>query len=225
MTWGQHVELLPVRDKRLRAQIEKQAVKKVLSVRQIRQLVREANQDARLAKALPPLARPADLRLNTFRKTDPAIAALRNIPRGQVLVDCGFFVLRPVEEASLEGLLTDKPAYTYAATVERVIDGDTLLVLIDAGFGSLVHERLRLRGINTPELGTPDGEKAKKYLTKLLPAGSDLVIKSYRTDDYGRFVADVLYKNGMFDPQQIIDSGTYLNQQLLDEGYAVRMSE
>ena len=125
----------------------------------------------------------------------------------------------------MDVLITDTPAYTYSAQVERVVDGDTLLVLIDVGLGCIMHERLRLRGVNTPELGTPEGEKAKKYVAGLLPAGSTIVIKSYRTDDYGRFVVDTFYKIGCNDPQEIIANGEYLNQVLLDKGYAVRMKE
>jgi endonuclease YncB( thermonuclease family) len=110
--------------------------------------------------------------------------------------------------------------------VERVIDGDTLVVLIDTGFGDPLEEKLRLRGINTPELGTPEGEKAKKFVEKLLPVGSTIVFKSKKsTDPHGRFVVDLFYKKGVSDPEAIIADGVYLNQQLLDEGYAVRMAE
>jgi hypothetical protein len=45
-----------------------------------------------LAKPLPPLVRPTDLRLNTFKLAKPEVAALRKVPRGKILVDCGFFV-------------------------------------------------------------------------------------------------------------------------------------
>jgi endonuclease YncB( thermonuclease family) len=122
--------------------------------------------------------------------------------------------------------------------VDRVIDGDTLKVIIDVGFpgpsgaqagtgGIVVYDKLRLRGINCPELGTPDGDKAKRYVEKLLPPGSRIILKSHKSgvDKYGRFVVDTFYKTGCDDAEEIIASGTYLNQELLDEGYAVRMAE
>ena len=190
------------------------------------------------AKSLPPLKRPPDLRLRTFRKVDEALASLIasgwNFAQdpaeaerpGAVLLDCGFFTLRAVTpEEAARVTVTDKPAYTYHALVERVVDGDTLLAIIFTGFGGFVRERLRLRGINTPETKTPEGEKAKKFVEALLPAGTFLVIKSYKTDDYGRFVVDVMYKSGAASAEEIVTNGTYLNQQLLDEGYAVRMKE
>ena len=87
---------------------------------------------------------------------------------------------------------------------------------------------LRLnRGIDCPELGTPEGERAKAYVMKLLPVGSTIVLKSHKTktDTHGRFVVDVFFKTGENDPEIFIKEGIYLNQHLLDEGHAVRMKE
>ncbi len=245
LDWSHQTELLSVKDKKLRRQLARRAVKEGLASRDIRRLVQEAQSEN--GKNLPPLVRPTDLRLSTFRQADPTITKLWKVPQGQVLLDCGFFVFNPVEEKALPGVITDDPSYTYAATLERVIDGDTLLVLIDIGFEPFVRDRLRLRGVNCPELGMPEGEKAKKFVEKLLPAGSLIVLKSHKchTDDYGRFVADVFCKDpceniprppgransspGPRDcewvPQEIIASGEYLNQLLLDKGLAVRMEE
>ena len=40
--------------------------------------------------------------------------------------------------------------YEYAATVERVVDGDTVDVTLDLGFSIQYQARIRLLGINTP---------------------------------------------------------------------------
>jgi endonuclease YncB( thermonuclease family) len=102
------------------------------------------------------------------------------------------------------------------------------------GFGIFVREKLRLRGINTPEISTPAGQKAKKYVESLLPAGSPLILKSHQTDNYGRFVADVFFgpaapaRRSVSAPKSLTlsaDGLTYLNQKLLDESHAVRMEE
>ena len=144
------------------------------------------------------------------------------------MIDCGFVVSWPVRKEDLKNVnVTEKPSYTYEATIDRVIDGDTLLVVIEVGFGIKVRDKLRLRGIDTPELGTPEGERAKKFVQELLPVGTTIVIKSHksRTDTHGRFVVDVLYKEGAQDPEEILKTPVYLNQHLIDEGYAVRMTE
>ncbi len=120
--------------------------------------------------------------------------------------------------------LSGEMSYTYAATVDRVIDGDTLLALVEAGFRIIVRDRLRLRGIDCPEVGTPEGDRAKRFVEKLLPTGATIVLKSHKwkTDIHGRFVVDVFYKKGAADAREIIKDGVYLNQILLDKGLAVR---
>ena len=54
--------------------------------------------------------------------------------------------------------------YEYNAKVLRVVDGDTVDVLIDVGFSTFKKERVRLHGINTPECRTRDLEEKKKGL-------------------------------------------------------------
>jgi len=96
--------------------------------------------------------------------------------------------------------------------------------VIDAGFGNVVHWRLRLRGIDCPELTTAEGKEAKRYVEKLLPRGSRLVVKSSKTDLHGRFVADVFFGEDAaagFEEIASADS-VWLNQHLLDQGLAVR---
>ena len=49
--------------------------------------------------------------------------------------------------------------YEYFAELRRVVDGDTVDVTIDCGFNMHVKERVRLKGINTPECRTRDLEE------------------------------------------------------------------
>ena len=57
--------------------------------------------------------------------------------------------------------------YIYKAKVLRVVDGDTIDLLIDLGFNAWKKERIRLSGINTPETRTKDlKEKEKGLLAK-----------------------------------------------------------
>ncbi|MBI5149379.1 MAG: thermonuclease family protein [Candidatus Omnitrophica bacterium] len=224
LDWSDYAELLPIKDEKTRKRLEQRILKEDLKSVEIRQLVRRVRDLPKPSAKLPPLKRPADLRLDTF-----SISPLRTkLKDNEVLIDCGFFVNWPMKKEGLKGLdLTGEMSYTYAASIDRVIDGDTLLVLIEAGFRVIVHDRLRLRGIDCPEVGTPAGDRAKRFVEKLLPAGSTIVLKSHkdRTDQHGRFVVDVFYKQGCDDAGTIIKDGTYLNQELLDKGYAVRMAE
>jgi len=94
-----------------------------------------------------------------------------------------------------------KPSYEYAASVVRVLDGDTIEVDIekDVGFDVVVRFRklVRLLGIDAPEkFGTTKaaGLASKALLTKLLPPGTKVVMKTEKPDSsekYGRFLATV----------------------------------
>ena len=91
--------------------------------------------------------------------------------------------------------------FTYAAKLIEIIDGDTVDLLIDLGFGVHVKERCRLYGIDAPEMPTAQGQAAKAYLESLLGAATgELYVATRkmarkpkeRTDKYGRYLA-VLY--------------------------------
>ena len=62
--------------------------------------------------------------------------------------------------------------YEYRCKIVKVIDGDTVDVDIDLGFGVWLHkERIRLYGIDTPESRTRDLEE-KKYGLKQKVSGN-----------------------------------------------------
>jgi micrococcal nuclease len=85
------------------------------------------------------------------------------------------------------------PLYNYDATVLRVVDGDTLQVSADLGFSVHVVASIRLRGINAPELNTPEGRTAREFVVGLLPAGTTVRINTLKVDKFGgRFDAKVL---------------------------------
>jgi micrococcal nuclease len=111
--------------------------------------------------------------------------------------------------------------YEYRATVVKVVDGDTIDADVDLGFRVRQTMRLRLKGINTPEMHDKDEAvraralMAKTWLaTRLAPLKpNDLVIKTFldTSDKYGRILAE------LWLPGQ----ATCLNQQILDAGLAV----
>ena len=94
--------------------------------------------------------------------------------------------------------------FTYQAKLIEVIDGDTVDLLIDLGFGVHVKERCRLYGIDAPEMPTEAGKAAKAQLESLIGADTGELFVATRkmarkpkekTDKYGRYLA-VLYDVG-----------------------------
>ena len=82
--------------------------------------------------------------------------------------------------------------YEYACIVDRVVDGDTVDVVLDLGFDVRFFSRVRLYGIDTPESRTRDkDEKArgfisKKFLQESL-ADQEVVIKTKLKDSRGKY--------------------------------------
>jgi len=88
--------------------------------------------------------------------------------------------------------------YTYDCLVLNVVDGDTCDVSADCGFDIHFNLRVRLFGINAPEIHSKDanekaaGLKAKDYLMKLI-GGKQVVIETLKdsTEKFGRYLAKV----------------------------------
>ena len=105
----------------------------------------------------------------------------------------GFF-MPAAERAS--SFLERMNLFFYRAEITRVIDGDTVVADVDLGMGIWQHDlRLRLFGINTPELHGADreaGQQAKAWLVSRLK-NSVIMVQSHkdRTGKYGRYLATV----------------------------------
>jgi endonuclease YncB( thermonuclease family) len=84
--------------------------------------------------------------------------------------------------------------YTYAARLERIIDGDTAVLIIDLGFDVATTQHVRFKGYNAPEMKSLglEGIRAKAELESLL-AGRRLVIKTTQDfqQTFARYLADV----------------------------------
>ena len=112
--------------------------------------------------------------------------------------------------------------YEYRCKIDRVVDGDTVDVDIDLGFGIwLRKERVRLHGIDTPESRTRDLEEkkyglaAKSYVQSFLPVGSMQTLRTTK-DDKGKF-GRILGEFVVYDT--VTDSSRTLNQIMIDEHY------
>ena len=102
--------------------------------------------------------------------------------------------------------------YEYNATVLQVYDGDTITIEVDLGFKISQTIKVRLAGIDTPEVKGSERERGlmvRDWLRdKIL--GKEVCIKTYKdkTGKYGRYIAEVFY------------GGDCINALLLSIGYA-----
>ena len=100
--------------------------------------------------------------------------------------------------------------------INRVIDGDTVDLNIDLGFGITISHRVRLKDIDDAETRTKDleekaeGIKARLWLEKELSREGEWIIDTYKEDKYGRILG-TLYLVG--DPVTV-------NERMLNEEIA-----
>lgn len=112
----------------------------------------------------------------------------------------------------------EDPTYIYKAYVKRVIDGDTLLLMVDLGFTVFKEQRVRLNFIDAPDLETPEGAKAYEFVRRELSKVEFVMVKTNKIDIYGRYLGDVFYSVRETDKAKIFKSGSYLNQVLVNQG-------
>ena len=117
--------------------------------------------------------------------------------------------------------------HEYNCTIRRVVDGDTVDVDIDLGFGMWIHnERVRLYGIDTPESRTRDLEEkkaglfAKKVVLHYLPEGSKQVLRTHKdkVGKYGRVLGEFVIYDSLADRQ------TTINKFMIDHKIGVEYS-
>ena len=87
-------------------------------------------------------------------------------------------------------------AYEYLATITNVVDGDTFDFEIDLGFGIKYANRLRLYGVDTPEIRGPEkveGMKVKQHVIGLLFGEEVLLTTKKWKGKYGRYVCSVRF--------------------------------
>ena len=114
--------------------------------------------------------------------------------------------------------------YEYNSIIRYVVDGDTVDVDIDLGFGVwLRDQRIRLYGIDTPESRTRDlteklfGFAAKDFVKNYLPVGSKQILKTF----IGKDGEDMRGKFGRILGDFFINDGKILVKTMITEGYGV----
>ena len=112
--------------------------------------------------------------------------------------------------------------FEYKCNLVKVVDGDTVDVDIDLGFGVwLRKQRIRLYGIDTPESRTRDkvekvyGLAAKDFLSKMLSTG-EMSIKTHKDakGKFGRILGELFMKTSIGELS--------VNQSFVENSHAVR---
>jgi len=110
---------------------------------------------------------------------------------------------------------TKADLYTYDAEILRVVDGDTLWLKIWLKPGHWLKEKVRLRGIDCPELDTPEGKAAKRFVETLVKEAASVTITTTKPDKWDRYLSDIFlrHENG---------EALFLNNLLLENVHARR---
>lgn len=107
-----------------------------------------------------------------------------------------------------------QPHNEFTARVVKIVSGDTIDVLTDDGKSI----RIRLNGIDSPELDQPFGSDATEYLSNTID-GARVAILDHGPDIHGRTVGDVL-SEAEFSAEGHLVSGTLVNLELVKRGLA-----
>ena len=249
--WSHYRVLLDVADKSERKALETAARKNHWMADELERRVREFNAaidieatvvDAKGGGASPthkPLV-PARGATGIFR-----VAQVE----GKLVVDLGFASYFDLSEEQAgdfkEGALvrldsggrvtlakdaTKPDLFNYRVELIRVVDGDTLWVKIYLRPRQWVKQKLRLRGLDCPEMSTPEGKAAKRFVDALVARTTAVTINTTKADKYDRYLADVFLTAATTSTDSTgsrqADSGPtgeiYLNNTLLENGHAVR---
>lgn len=115
--------------------------------------------------------------------------------------------------------------YRYKVDVTRVVDGDTVDVDVDLGFGmTYKKQRVRMVEIDTPESRTRDLEekfygKQSKYFLESLLMGKEVQLVSHDKGKFGRILGE-LFIDDMPD-DIIVNAEGSINKMMIDNYHAV----
>lgn len=110
--------------------------------------------------------------------------------------------------------------YQYASKLIKVVDGDTVDLIVDLGFTVSISSRFRLDGIDAPEMRTPtleQGKASKAHLESMLADAQLGIVRldSLGRDKYGRWVARLYYVS------QATGETVDVSAKMIADGFAV----
>ena len=238
LTWSHFLYLMAVKDENQRKQLEHQAIVKGWDSQELKRKI-----SAAAAAKNPDGKKEAEEevpQLSVVRGPVNTFALVEDEGEEDLLVDLGFRLhwgFAQIKTMRLHNggcvqvrddrffktaVVPKEQLFTYKAGVKKIIDGDTLIARVHLNFRMFITQKFRLRGIDCPEINTPEGRRAKRFVEKRLNGLDFIVIKTHKdtTDKYDRYLADIFYLSGETDIDKIAKEGNYLNQDLLDAGLA-----
>ena len=250
LTWGHYRLLIPVEDVAQRKALERDAVENAWTTYQLEDHIRPlrlttaapaGNGDASpgsVAKLLvPQRGTPGVYRVATINGTtvvDLGFACYLDLTADQaetfkdgdlVSVDAspstklraGGEKIIPADGATKSDL------FTYRVEIIKVVDGDTLWVKIYLRPRQWLKQKLRLRGLDCPEMSTPEGKAAKRFVDALVAKTTAVTVNTTKPDKYDRYLADVFMRVTSDVGRVTSDDGEiFLNNALLENGQAAR---
>ena len=233
LTWSHYRDLLRIKDENKRQYFENFALENNLSSKDLQKKISENNKTVKKVGSDQNVKLPFDrgelfiYKAKKFKSLDKLFLDLgfkvfNDV--GDDLKDDGMLIKTIKDEDNFllkQAQVNSRKLHCYKAYLEKVVDGDTLNVVVDLGFGIKHKEIIRLAKINAPESKTVEGKESKQKLSEILEDLPFLIIKTKKIDIFGRYVADVfLPSKGETNAQKAADEGVYLNQMLLDKGVA-----
>ena len=230
--WGHYRVLCQVADATQRSALQASAVKNEWTCQELAERVRplnaavnlisdsnDTNDDRPPAKLLTPkrgtvglyrvIARDGGLAIDVgFKLYLPLSPAQARVRKAGQIVRLGGGRITVVENAKPSDL------FTYRATVRRVIDGDTLAIGVALPH-YVMDEKLRLRGIDAPEIDTVDGKAAKQLVETFVNGAKSVTIHTTKPDKYDRYLADVFVETSG-------GGDVFFNNALLEQRLAER---
>ena len=225
LTWTHYRTLLAVPDARRRRTLLQEAARQVWSSRELearirRQMLRSPIAKADGAQQITPLhGTPGLFQIKDVAGTcywDLGFESYRALTSAQARAFKAGDLVRLTAQGTLESApkeATPANLYTYDARLLRVVDGDTLWLLIRLTDTDWRKEKLRLRGIDCPELTTSAGAAAKRYVQAQLQRTTHLTITTTKPDQWDRYLSDVFLTTATGED-------LFLNNRLLETAHA-----
>lgn len=227
LSWNHFRNLITVSNPEDRLLLTDLAIRKNWSTRQLEEKIRRKQGAALIADARFPLKK----RAAEFKSRRGTLSTYRLVQKKVLKVDLGFSTFielpRPAQKKYRDGdivTVEGRPSkkrrivkkgaeaqsdlYTYRAEITKVIDADTQWAELDLDFGVSIVQKLRLRGIDSPELITVDGQTAKRFVAKQIKNAREIIVTTTKPDKYDRYLSDLWL------------DGVNLNQLLLQKGLA-----
>jgi endonuclease YncB( thermonuclease family) len=219
LSWSHYRELLSVNKSETRKQLTSQTAKNDWTILELRSEIKKIKTVAKMPKKTETLKAVTPAALDVFRTREVS---------GKTVIDLGFSTYLEKSSANKKLSFVKDRNFTYRAELESVVDGDTLWCVVYLGLGVKTRQKLRLAKINAPELDSKEGQAAKKFLSKKIEKGSQIILSTTKSDKYDRYLADIWFKAELDNPKKTKndlipnpkENWEYLNLVLVENGFA-----